>query len=158
MKKYLFFAGVLFISFISNAQLTVAPNGGNKKASVSERIGITDVTITYDRPHVNGREGKIWGGLITWGFSSLNLNTNKNTQPWRAGANENTTITFEHDVKVEGKNLRAGTYGLFMAVWPDSVVIIFSNQNNAWGSFYYEDKYDVLRVTVKPIALEKSVE
>ena len=78
--------------------------------------------------------------------------------PWRAGANENTTITFEHDVKVEGKNIKAGTYGLHMAVWPDSVIIIFSNQNDAWGSFFYEDKNDALRVTVKPVALEKSVE
>jgi tetratricopeptide (TPR) repeat protein len=59
---------------------------------------------------------------------------------------------------VEGKDLRAGTYGLFMAVWPDSVVIIFSTQSNAWGSFYYEDKYDALRVTVKPVMLDKSVE
>ena len=84
--------------------------------------------------------------------------TNKNTSPWRAGANENTTITFEHDVKIEGKDLRAGTYGLFMAVWPDKATIIFSSQSNAWGSFYYEDKYDVLRVDVKPVALDKSVE
>jgi hypothetical protein len=78
--------------------------------------------------------------------------------PWRAGANENTTITFEHDVKVEGKNIKGGTYGLSMAVWPDSVIIIFSNQKEAWGSFYYDEKNDALRVTVKPVALDKSVE
>ena len=95
--------------------------------------------------------------LLT-GSVSQSFITNKNTAPWRAGANENTTITFEHDVKVEGKNIKAGTYGLLMAVWPDSATLIFSNQSNAWGSFYYEDKYDALRVNVKPVALDKSVE
>jgi tetratricopeptide (TPR) repeat protein len=150
-------SAIFFLSSLK-AQMDLPPSGGNPRAKITEEVGITDITIIYSRPDVNKREGKIWGDVITWGFSTLNLNTNKNTQPWRAGANENTTITFEHDVKVEGKNLRAGTYGLFMAVWPDSAVIIFSNQNYSWGSFYYEDKYDVLRVTVKPVALEKSVE
>ncbi|MEO7982981.1 MAG: DUF2911 domain-containing protein, partial [Bacteroidota bacterium] len=133
-------------------------SGGNPRAKITEEVGITDITITYSRPDVNGREGKLWGNLVTFGFSTNSLITNKNTNPWRAGANENTTISFEHDVKVEGKNLKAGTYGLSMAVWPDSATIIFSNQSNAWGSFYYEDKYDALRVTVKPVMLEKSVE
>ncbi len=128
------------------------------RAKITEEVGITDITISYSRPDVNGREGKVWGNLVTYGFSTNSLLTNKNTNPWRAGANENTTISFEHDVKVEGKNLKAGTYGLSMAVWPDSVTIIFSSQSNAWGSFYYEDKYDALRVTVKPLILDKSVE
>ena len=158
MKHFTLVLSAIFFLNSLKAQMDLPPSGGNPRAKITEEVGITDITISYGRPDVNGREGKIWGGVITWGFSTLNLNTNKNTQPWRAGANENTTITFEHDVKVEGKNIRAGTYGLFMAVWPDSVVIIFSNQNGSWGSFYYEDKYDVLRVTVKPVALDKSVE
>src|SRR5262249_49793769 len=118
------------------------------------------ITIKYSRPDVNKREGKIWGdgNVITYGFSTSSFITNKNTAPWRAGANETTTITFENDVKVEGKDIKAGTYGLFMAVWPDSVTIIFSKQNDSWGSFYYEDKYDVMRVTVKPVVLDRSVE
>lgn len=78
--------------------------------------------------------------------------------PWRAGANETTTITFEHDVKVEGQPINAGTYGLYMAVWPDQATVIFSKQADAWGSFFYDDKNDVLRVDVKPVALDKSVE
>ena len=78
--------------------------------------------------------------------------------PWRAGANENTTITFEHDVNVEGKPIKAGTYGLHMAIWPDKATLIFSNQTEAWGSFYYDEKNDALRVDVKQAKLDKSVE
>jgi Protein of unknown function (DUF2911) len=141
-----------------NAQMDLPPSGGNPRATLTEEVGITSITIKYSRPDVNKREGKIWGTLITYGFSTDNFVTNNSNSPWRAGANENTTITFEHDVKVEGKNLKAGTYGLSMAVWSDSVIIIFSNQTGAWGSFYYEDKNDALRVTVKPVALDKSVE
>jgi hypothetical protein len=142
--------------------MDLPPSGGNPRATLSEEVGITSITIKYSRPDVNGREGKIYGEAATfpvsYGFTTVNLNTNKNTQPWRAGANENTTITFEHDVKVEGKEIKAGTYGLHMAVYPDKVTIIFSNQSDSWGSFYYDEKYDALRVDVKPVALDKSVE
>ncbi|MEO7924782.1 MAG: DUF2911 domain-containing protein [Chitinophagaceae bacterium] len=158
MKRISLLSALLSIVLSSLAQMDLPPGGNNPRATISEEVGITSITIKYSRPDVNKREGKIWGELITWGFTSQNLNTNKNNMPWRAGANENTVISFEHDVKVEGKNLRAGTYGLFMAVWPDSTVIIFSNQSEAWGSFYYDEKYDVLRLTVKPVALDKSVE
>src|SRR5689334_10350961 len=145
---------------VTFAQMDLPPSGGNPRATITEEVGITSITIKYSRPDVNKREGKIWGdnNVVTYGFTTSSFITNKNTSPWRAGANENTIITFEHDVKVEGKNLKAGTYGLFMAVWPDSVTIIFSHQSDAWGSFYYEDKNDALRVTVKPVMLDKSVE
>lgn len=158
MKRISFLSVLFFIAVNSFAQMDLPPSGGNPRAKITEEVGITDITISYGRPDVNGREGKIWGNLVTYGFSTGSLLTNKNTNPWRAGANDNTTISFEHDVKVEGKNLKAGTYGLSMAVWPDSIMIIFSSQSNAWGSFYYEDKYDALRVVVKPVWLEKSVE
>ncbi|MFN8288647.1 MAG: DUF2911 domain-containing protein [Chitinophagaceae bacterium] len=142
------------------AQLDLPPSGGNPRALISEEVGITAITIKYSRPDVNKREGKIWGdgNLVTYGFSTTSYITNQNTSPWRAGANENTTITFEHDVKVEGQPLKAGTYGLFMAMGADNVTVIFSSQSDAWGSFYYDAKYDALRVTVKPVALDKSVE
>jgi Protein of unknown function (DUF2911) len=158
MKKFFLVVSAIAYLQMASAQFDLPPSGGNPRAKITEEVGITDITLTYTRPDVNGREGKIWGTLVTYGFSSNSLLTNKNTNPWRAGANENTTISFEHDVKVEGKNLKAGTYGLFMTIWPDSVMLIFSNQSNAWGSFYYEDKYDALRVVVKPVILEKSVE
>ena len=159
MKNFLLTGIVLFIIVQSStAQMDLPPNAGNPRATLTEEVGITSITIKYSRPDVNGREGKIWGTLITYGFSTQSFITNQNTAPWRAGANETTTITFEHDVKVEGKDLKAGTYGLYMAVFPDKVTIIFSKQADAWGSFFYEDKYDVLRVDVKPVALDKSVE
>jgi hypothetical protein len=158
MKIFFLFAIATTYLQIASAQMDLPPSGGNPRARITEEVGITDITITYTRPDVNGREGKIWGNLVTYGFSTNSFITNKNTSPWRAGANENTTISFEHDVKLEGRPVKAGTYGLFMAVWPDSVLLILSNQSNAWGSFYYEDKYDALRVTVKPAVLEKNVE
>lgn len=149
-----------FMSNVCFAQMDVPPSGGNPRAMVSEEVGITSITIKYSRPDVNKREGKIYGNgnLVPYGFNSNSFITNKNTAPWRAGANENTTITFEHDVKVEGKNLKAGTYGLHMALAADNATLIFSTQSDAWGSFYYEEKNDALRVDVKPAALDKSVE
>jgi hypothetical protein len=158
MKKFFLFAIAIISLQVTSAQMDLPPSGGNPRAKITEEIGITDISLSYSRPDVGGREGKIWGSLVTYGFSTSSFITNKNTSPWRAGANENTTITFEHDVKVEGKDLKAGTYAVFMAVWPEKATVIFSNQINAWGSFYYEEKYDALRVDVKPVALDKSVE
>src|SRR6188768_3560833 len=159
MKKITVTFILLFaIITTATAQMDLPPSGGNPRATITEEVGITSITIKYSRPDVNGREGKIWGGLVTYGFTSQNLNTNKNDMPWRAGANETTTITFEHDVKVEGKDIKAGTYGLYMAVFPDKATIIFSRQADTWGSFFYDEKNDALRVDIKPVALDKSVE
>ncbi|HSU29529.1 MAG TPA: DUF2911 domain-containing protein [Chitinophagaceae bacterium] len=158
MKSIVFGCAVFLFVFQASAQMDLPPSGGNPRAKITEEVGITDITISYSRPDVNKREDSIWGKVVTWGFSTSSLITNKNTQPWRAGANENTTITFEHDVKFEGHPVKAGTYGIFMAMWPDSVMIILSNQSAAWGSFYYNEKEDALRVIVKPLKLDKSVE
>ncbi|MES1219754.1 MAG: DUF2911 domain-containing protein [Bacteroidota bacterium] len=156
MKKI--FLPVLLVCFVfTHAQLTVAPNGGNKKASVSERIGITDVTIHYDRPHVNGREGKIWGDLVPVGYVDQGFGSSK-AAPWRAGANECTTIEFSTPVKIEGQELAAGKYGFFIAYDPNEPTLIFSKNSTAWGSFYYNDKEDALRVKIKPVPVDKSVE
>ncbi len=160
MKQIAWLSVLFFIAVNSFAQMDLPPSGNNPRATVTETVGITSITLSYSRPDVNKREGKIYGDgkLVTYGFTSSNLTTGKNTQPWRAGANENTTITFEHDVKVEGKDIKAGTYGLHMALWPDKATLLFSNQSSAWGSFYYDEKYDALRVDVKPVTLDKSVE
>jgi len=112
----------------------------SQNAQVSQTIGITDVTVKYSRPLVNGR--KVWGGLVPYG------------EVWRAGANENTTIIFTTPVTIEGKPLDKGTYGLFMIPKEDEWTIIFSKTTTAWGAFTYKPEEDVLRVTVKPTASE----
>jgi tetratricopeptide (TPR) repeat protein len=74
--------------------------------------------------------------------------------PWRAGANENTTITFTDDAKIEGQPIKAGTYGLFMLVEPEEWTLILSSNYNSWGSFFYDENEDVLRVKLKPQTAE----
>ncbi len=157
MKKLSVFLICVCMFCKLQAQLTTTPSGGNKKAVVGERIGLTDVTIHYDRPGVKGREGKIWGQLIAPGFNDLGFGSSK-AAPWRAGANENTTIEFSTDVKVEGQSLAAGKYGFFIAYDPNECTIIFSKNSTSWGSFFYDDKEDVLRVKVKPVTTDKSIE
>jgi tetratricopeptide (TPR) repeat protein len=138
--------------------LTSEPDGGNKKASVSEQIGIVKISIAYSRPGVKGREGKIWNTTVAhYGFMDLGHGTSY-AAPWRAGANENTTIAFSHPVKVEGNDLAAGTYGFFIALGEEESTLIFSKVNNSWGSFYYDPAEDALRVTVKNKSLDNSVE
>ncbi len=160
MKQTTLLFTLFFLLINAHAQLDLPPSANNPKATVTEDVGITSITLSYSRPDVNKREGKIYGdgNPVTYGFSTNSFLTNKNTAPWRAGANENTTITFEHDVKVEGKDIKAGTYGLHIALYPDNATIIFSNQTDAWGSFYYDEKYDALRINVKTVPLDKSVE
>jgi tetratricopeptide (TPR) repeat protein len=160
MKKIILASGVFLLLAglcIAQIPLTTAPNGGNKKASVSERIGLTDVTIHYDRPGVKGREGKVWGQLVHVGFIDQQFGSSKSA-PWRAGANENTTIEFSNAVKIEGQTLPAGKYGFFIAYEPANCTLIFSRNANSWGSYFYDEKEDALRVKVKPQALDKNVE
>jgi tetratricopeptide (TPR) repeat protein len=160
MKKITLLIAISVLATICFAQLDLPASGNNPRATISEEVGITSITIKYSRPDVNKREGKIWGdgNVVTYGFSTQNFITNKNTSPWRAGANENTLISFEHDVKVEGQSIKAGTYSIHMAMGADNVILIFNTQTEAWGSFYYDEKYDALRINIKPVALEKSVE
>ena len=156
-KIYLAVAAMMISIYTFSQSLSIPPNGGNKKASVSERIGITDITIHYDRPGVKGREGKIWNNLVHTGFTDLGFGTSK-AAPWRAGANENTTITFTTDVMVEGKPLKAGTYGFSIAMGNGDAILIFSNNSTSWGSFFYDSTEDALRVTVKTEPLSENVE
>jgi hypothetical protein len=142
---------------IARAQLTSLPDAGNKRASVSEQVGITDVTIHYNRPHVKGREGNIWGKLIPVGYVDQGFGPSK-AAPWRAGANENTWIGFSTDVMIEGQPLPAGKYGFFVAYDPNECTLIFSKNSTSWGSFFYKPEEDALRVKVKPVPADKSVE
>jgi hypothetical protein len=154
----IFLAGSIFcLNSFSYGQLTTAPDGGSKKASVSERVGLTDITIHYDRPGVKGRDGQIWGKLVPVGFVDQGFGPSK-AAPWRAGANENTTIEFSSPVKIEGQDLPAGKYGFSVAYDPSECTLIFSKNSTSWGSFYYDPKEDALRVKVKPVATDKSVE
>lgn len=124
---------------------------------VAEQVGLTQVSITYHRPSVNGREGKIWGGIVHKGFIDQGFG-NRKPAPWRAGANETTIIEFDSDVKIEGQPLPKGSYGLFIAYDPLESTIVFSKKSDAWGSFFYDEQQDALRVKVKPQPLEKNVE
>src|SRR4029077_4807079 len=112
----------------------------SQRASVTQRIGVTDITVNYHRPLVKGRT--IWGKVVPYG------------QVWRAGANENTTVTFTDPVSVEGQALDKGTYGLHMIPNQDQWTVIFSKVNTAWGSFTYKESEDALRIAVKPEATE----
>lgn len=147
------------MSAVAPAQnLTSGSPGGNRKSSVSEMLGLLNIAIHYDRPGVKGREGKIWGTSVAhYGFQDLGFGVSK-AAPWRAGANENTTISFSHDVLVEGKPLAAGTYGLFMALGPEKTTVIFSKNASSWGSFYYDPAEDALRVEVANRTLTESIE
>lgn len=155
--RRLFLALTIFSCTQIHAQLTSTPSGGNKKAMVGERIGITDVTIHYDRPGVKGRDGKIWGTLIAPGYTDQGFGNTKQA-PWRAGANENTTIEFSTPVQVEGQALPAGKYAFFVAYDANECTLIFSKNSNSWGSFFYNPAEDALRVKVKPVVSDKSVE
>ncbi len=158
MKRILLSALLLAVTTLQAQRLlTTSPSGGNKKASVTERIGITDVTIRYDRPAVKGREGKIWGQLVPVGYTDQQFGTSK-ASPWRAGANESTTIEFSTDVTIQGQPLAKGKYGFFIAYDPAQSTLIFSKATSNWGSYYYDPKDDVLRVNVKPVATDRSVE
>ena len=140
--------------FAQVPNLTLPPSGNNQKASVIQHIGPVTVTIDYSSPAVHSpagedRRGKIWGKLVPYGLVNPGFGNNK-PDPWRAGANENTVFSVSHDVEIEGKPLNAGRYGLHMIAGPEEWTVIFNKNSSAWGSFFYEDSDDALRVTVKP--------
>ena len=143
MKKSLLvvLGGVLSVAGVCHAQTATGETlmlnlpRASQHALVSQRIGITDITINYHRPLANGRQ--VWGKLVPYG------------QVWRAGANENTIITFSDPVTIEGQSLDKGTYGLHMIPAETEWTIIFSKNSTAWGSFTYKQDEDALRVKVK---------
>lgn len=129
---------VLASSVTAPAQIATPPLPvirASPPASTVQRIGLCDVTVRYHRPATKGRT--VFGGIVPWG------------QLWRAGANENTTVAFTHDVTVEGQPLAAGTYGLHMLPERERVIVIFSRDHESFGSFFYRESADALRVEVQ---------
>ena len=136
------------------SELTLPPNGDNQKAEVSQWIGPVKVTITYHSPNVHGgggadRTGHIWGDLIHYGMFDDGFGPSRAT-PWRAGANESTTITVSHDVKIGGNDLAAGTYALFLAIEASGPWSWIFSKQVGWGAYQYDPKHDALRVSASP--------
>ncbi len=133
-----FITAILLTAFLSSTysqqkeeKVRISP-----KASISQTVGFTDITISYSRPGVKGR--KIWGGLVPY------------DKVWRAGANEATKITFSTDVTIEGKKLAKGSYGFFAIPGKSEWTLIFNKVADQWGAFEYNEAEDALRINVKP--------
>lgn len=137
----------------AHAQTVTTPQVASPAAEVSQTIGLTKISINYSRPNVTSpkgvdRTGKIWGQLVPFGMNDQGFGNGK-PNPWRAGANENTVITFTDDVKIEGKNLKAGSYGLHIEVKENNdATVHFSSNTQSWGSYFYEPSEDVLKVDI----------
>jgi hypothetical protein len=133
----------LLISLLTFAALPLLAQGPalklpriSQNAVLTQTVGLTDVTITYSRPGVKGRQ--VWGALVPYG------------KVWRTGANDATTISFSDDVTVNGKPLPKGTYSLHTIPGPAEWTVIFNKVAKQWGSFSYKESEDALRVTAKP--------
>lgn len=119
-------------------------------ASVSQTLGVdSEITFDYSRPGVKGR--KIWGDLVPYGLAPGNKYSEEKPFPWRAGANEKTTITVGSDVLVDGKPLPAGKYSIHMIPSEKDWIVIFNKVSEGWGSYDYDEAEDALRVTVTPV-------
>ena len=157
--KHFMWAVLLFVLPIvsfgqESSELSIPPSGDNERAEVSQWVGPVRISIDYHSPRVhnpaaNDRTGHIWGELVHYGFVDEGFGPTK-AAPWRAGANETTSITFSNDVKVNGKDLKAGTYGLFLDVEKTGPWYWIFSSHLGWGSFQYDEKDDVLRVPATP--------
>src|SRR3954468_5669848 len=135
------------------SELSLPPNGMNQKAEISQWVGLVKVTITYHSPNVHGvagrdRTGHIWGELVKYGMFDDGFGPSK-AAPWRAGANETTAITFSHAVKIGGKDVPAGTYGLFLEIAEKGPWTWILSTQTGWGAYQYDSKYDAVRVAAE---------
>jgi hypothetical protein len=158
-SSFALFLLLFFAASFASAQVIVPRP--SQKASVMQRIGVTDVTITYSRPGVKGRT--IWGDALpsqaaVKGEATLD---DQNVRPkdavivpwghaWRTGANEATQFVVTDDVLINGQKLPAGSYSLHTIPTKDEWTIIFNGEANQWGSFDYNPAKDTLRIKVKP--------
>lgn len=151
-KKFLGSLMLCALTIMTTAQISTPPGGGSQRSFVKQHIGgVGSVAIEYSSPGARGRT--IYGSVVPYGFNNLGfgLSTSDNPSPWRAGADQNTTFTFSHDVKVNGKELKAGKYGFFVAPQEEGPwTIIFSNDDDHWGSFFYKEENDALRAEANP--------
>lgn len=164
------FAALFVLCFAISASAQVVVPQPSQKASVMQRIGVTDVTITYSRPGVKGR--KIWGDPLPEQAASAKGEAtldNQNVRPkdapivpyghvWRTGANDATTFVITDDVLINGQKLAAGTYSLHTIPTKDEWTIVFNGTANQWGSFNYDAAKDTLRVKAKPISVNENQE
>ena len=165
-----FFAVLFVLGFAVSVSAQVVTPQPSQKASVMQRIGVTDVTITYFRPGVKGR--KIWGDPLPGQESSVKGEAtldNQNVRPkdavivpyghvWRTGANDATTFVVNDDVLINGQKLAAGTYSLHTIPTKDEWTIVFNGTANQWGSFNYDSAKDTLRVKAKPTSVNENQE
>jgi hypothetical protein len=169
-RSSVFFTVLCVLSFAASAFAQIPVPRPSQKASVMQRIGPTDITITYSRPGVKGR--KIWGDPLpeqtakVKGEATLD---NQNERPkdaaivpyghmWRTGANEATMFEVNSDVLINGQKLAAGSYSLHTIPNKDEWTIIFNGTSNQWGSFNYDPAKDTLRVKAKPQTVAESQE
>jgi len=120
----------------SAARAEFVPPRPSPSASVSQTIGVTNLTLTYSRPGVKGRV--IWGGLVPYDST------------WRTGANEPNSLTVSDTITVAGQTLPAGKYSILTIPRRDEWTVIFSGQKDLQGSTNHDPKQDVLRVTATP--------
>jgi hypothetical protein len=138
MKKFIILAVAMFLMvFVGTlgAEDLKFPNV-SQKASVTQTVGLTDVTVTYHRPGV--KERVIWGELVPY------------DKVWRTGANNATTIEFSGDVMVGETKVAAGKYGLFTIPGKEEWTFIISKQADIWGAMAYKESEDVVRIKAKP--------
>ncbi len=151
MKRIAILFSVLLVTGFTavTQRLHLPDNGANYKNKISRRLALTDIDITYNSPGVKGREGKIWNtDIAPFGFTVLGYGSIVES-PWRAGADESTSISFSTDVTINGVPLKAGKYGFFIALYNDSCTLIFNKNTEGWGSYFYNKDLDVLRVSTK---------
>lgn len=131
MKKFSILLSAALVSAGLFAQEMPQPS---PNASVMQRVGLTDVTVAYSRPAVNKRV--IFGDLVPYNVL------------WRTGANKITTIKFSTDVKLNGQDVKAGTYSLLTMPEADQWTIILNKNSEMWGTNSYKASDDALRIRV----------
>ena len=146
-RSVILFAFILLSANLFSQGVITTPRVPSPAASVTQTIGISTVTVKYSRPSVKGRE--VWGALVPYGYNVQGFGAG-NAAPWRAGANENTTIKFSDDAKIEGQSVPAGEYGLFFVINKDNTgEVILSKDHTSWGSFFYDSTNDLLRAKIQ---------